>query len=244
MKNLIIETDPKSPVAEAYRTLRTNIQFSNIDKNIKSIVVTSPSAGEGKSTTISNLAVAFARTGKKVIVIDSDFRKSRIHKQFGIAGERGITNCLVNGHSYKEYVVHTSIDNLHIMPAGPTPPNPAELIGSRMMGQMIDSMKNDYDMVFVDAPPVGLVTDAALLSSMCEAVIMVCAVGHSDIKAVEHSKELLDNVKANILGVVMNKIPVNDTGYYKYHYYNYYTNYSNEGEAKKPGLLSRVFGGK
>lgn len=215
--------NPKSPVAEAYRTLRTNIQFSCIDKKVKTIVVTSAGPGEGKSTVASNLAVSITQADKKVLFIDCDLRKPKIHTFFRMRNGEGLTNILVKDLDYKEAINKINyIENFHVLTAGPIPPNPSELLGSKKMKGFIEKVKDEYDMVILDAPPVGMVTDAAILSTIVDGTIFVCAVGEANIEATKVAKNLLDKVNANILGVVLNKVPVKGGGYYKYHYYNYY----------------------
>lgn len=223
---IITYENPKSPVSEAYRTLRTNIQFSNIDKNIKSIVMTSTGPGEGKSTTSANLAVTMAQNNKKVLLIDCDFRKPRVHKYFGISNSKGVTSILSEDLDYKEVLHSTDIgSSLDVLTSGPIPPNPSELLGSKKMKSFLEMVEEDYDMVLIDSPPVGMVTDAAVLSTIADGVILVCAVGQAIIEAVQNAKALLQKVNANILGVVLNKVPVGEGRYYKYHYYSYYHHY-------------------
>ncbi len=222
---IITEKSPKSPVAEAFRTLRTNIQFSNIDKNIKTITITSSGPAEGKSTVITNLAVTMAKGNKKVLLIDADFRKPRLNAFFGLSRHIGVTNVLAEDIEYKEVVQQTDIENLDFLASGPIPPNPSELLGSNKMKEFVQKVKEDYDIVLIDAPPVGLVTDAAVLSTIVDGTILVCAVGQANIQAARNAKLLLEKVNANILGVVMNKVPVKGGGYYKYHYYQYHNAY-------------------
>ncbi|WIV12083.1 polysaccharide biosynthesis tyrosine autokinase [Proteiniborus sp. MB09-C3] len=217
-QELIANSTPKSPVSEAYRTLRTNIQFSNVDENIKSIVITSSSSNEGKSTIISNLAITVAQTDKKILLIDTDLRKPRIHEIFGISNSDGITNILSENLDYKAALISTGIGGLDILASGPIPPNPAELLGSKKMKDFLESVKDDYDMVLLDAPPVGLVTDATVLSAKCDGVMIVSAVGQSIINLAIDTKKLIQIVNGNILGVVMNKIPLKKGKYYNYHY--------------------------
>lgn len=230
-KELVVYKNPKSPISEAFRTLRTNIQFSNIDNDIKSIVITSSGPGEGKSTVISNLAITMAQADKKVLLIDADLRKPRINKVFNIANLSGLTNVLSENLDYKTIVVSTEVSNLEILTSGPIPPNPAELLGSNRMKSFLEKVGEDYDMVLIDAPPIGIVTDAAVLSTKCDGVILVCAVGQAMTNAAKNAKELLQKVNANILGVVLNKIPLSKGGYYKYHYYNYYESFYDDEAA-------------
>ncbi|MFA5524149.1 MAG: CpsD/CapB family tyrosine-protein kinase [Tissierellales bacterium] len=222
---LIAHSNPKSPTAEAFRTLRTNIQFSNIDKKIKTIVVTSSGPGEGKSTVISNLAVTMAQVYNKVIIIDADLRKPRVHRIFSVFNSDGLTTVLADRIDYKEAVKSAGIKGLDVLTSGPIPPNPAELLGSKRMKNFIEELSEEYDMILIDAPPIGIVTDAAVLSTICDGVILVCAVGQAVINAAVNAKNLLEKVNANILGVIMNKIPIDEGVYYKHHFYSYYQSY-------------------
>lgn len=222
-KNLITFKNPKSPISESYRTLRTNIQFSNIDKAIKTLLITSATPGEGKSTTIANLANTMAQANKKVLLIDCDFRKPTIHKKFQISNLHGLTNILVGEKELGEVInVHEDVDNLHILTSGPIPPNPAELLGSDRMKEILEELKTRYDMILIDTPPVGVVTDAAVLSTNVDGVVLVVAAKQTEIDVVKSAQDLLQKVNANILGVVMNKIDINERSYYKYRYYKYY----------------------
>lgn len=230
---IVTKENPKSPVSEAFRTLRTNIQFSNIDKNIKSIVITSSGPSEGKSTTVVNLAVTMAQNNKRVLLIDCDFRKPRVHKYFGISNIKGVTSILSEDLDYKEIVHSTGIgSSLDVLTSGPIPPNPSELLGSNKMKSFLEMVEEDYDMVLIDSPPVGMVTDAAVLSTIADGVILVCAVGQAIIEAAQNAKALLQQVNANILGVVLNKVPVGEGRYYKYHYYSYYHHFEEYVEEK------------
>lgn len=215
--------NPKSPVSEAFRTLRTNIQFSSIDKPINSLVITSTGPGEGKSTVSINIAVAMAQAEKNVLLIDCDLRKPSLHRTFTFNHLNGLTNILVEDMEYTDVLYEAEeIKGLHVIGSGPIPPNPAELLGSNKMKNFVEKMKNIYDMVILDAPPIGLVTDSAVLSTIVDGTILVCAVGEADINATKRAKELLDKVNANILGIVLNKVPINQGGYYRYHYSQYY----------------------
>ena len=219
----IISIDnPKSPIAEAYRTLRTNIQFSSFDKELKSIVVTSSGPGEGKTTTVCNLAVTMAQSGSKVLLLDCDLRKSQVHKYFGLNNSQGLTTILAKHLPLQEAIKQTNVIGLDILTSGPKPPNPAELVGSNAMKEFIQQMTHEYDRVLIDAPPVGVVTDAALLSTVADGSILVVAAGQVGIEAAQRAKSLLDKVNANIIGVLLNKIPIEGKGYYGYYYYHYY----------------------
>lgn len=225
--------NPKSPVAEAYRTLRTNIQFSSFDKDLKSIVVTSSGPGEGKTTTICNLSVTMAHSGSKVLLIDCDLRKSQVHKKFQLSNHQGLTNVLARQMPLEDALKQVGIEGLDILTAGPKPPNPSELLGSQAMKDFIKEVSQEYDRVLIDAPPVGVVTDGAILSTVVDGTILVVASGQVAIEAAKRSKELLEKVKANIIGVLLNKIPVDGRGYYGYYYSYYYNEDKPESKSGK-----------
>ncbi len=219
-ENILIQNNPKSPIAEAYRTLRTNIQFASIDKEVKTIVVTSSGASEGKTTTAMNLAVAFTHNDEKVLLIDSDLRKPRLHKKFEFENNSGLTNILLGkknlGECLKKY------EKLSILTSGPIPPNPAEILGSKKMKAFLDEIKSKYDRIIIDSSPIGFVTDSTLLSSFSDGTLLVVAAGQTDGKVALYAKEQLTRANANILGVILTKVPVKTKGYYKYHYASYY----------------------
>lgn len=236
MSKLIVNENPKSPISEAYRTIRTNIQFTSIDDDIKIITVTSAMAGEGKTTTIANLATAFAQTGKSVVLVDADLRKPAVHKMFDLPNLRGLTNAVIHDQPITDLVCDTNVENLKVLPAGPIPPNPSELLGSKSMKNLIANLSEAYDYVFIDAPPVAIVTDAAIIANMSHGVILVSVSGKTEIKNLQYAKKLLNNANANILGVVINKVPMDKKGFSKYNYYSYYQQY---GEDEKKGFFGR-----
>lgn len=218
-RGLVALRDPKSPIVEAFRTLRTNIQFSSIDKEIKVIALTSSGSGEGKSTVAANLASIIAQSDKRVLLIDADLRKPRIHEMFRTGNALGLTNVLVRGRDMKDVLyTYETLNNLQIITSGPVPPNPAELIGSNKMKEFIESIRDQYDVIIIDTPPVGLVTDSAVLSTLVDGIIMVAASGETNIDEITKGKESLDKVNANIMGVVLNKVPIDDS-VYGYGYY-------------------------
>lgn len=222
LKSLISLKNPKSRAAEAYRTLRTNIQFSSLDDEIKTLVVTSSGPGEGKSTVMANLAVTIAQSGKKVLLIDCDFRKPTVHKNFGLPNAEGLTNILAQNKKIEESVNVTNVPNLYIITSGPTPPNPAELLGTKRMKVVLNEFKQLFDIVLIDAPPVLAVTDAQILSTLSNGVIIVASYGQADKYALVKTKEYIEKVGGKVLGVVINKIPEESNGYYgKYYYYSY-----------------------
>jgi capsular exopolysaccharide synthesis family protein len=232
---IFILENPKSVISEAYRTLRTNIQFSSIDKDIKSIVITSAKSKEGKSSVASNLAYSLAESGKNVLLVDCDLRKPMVHRIFNISNLNGLTNILIGDKNLKDVLVeHDKRKELHILPSGPLPPNPAELLGSNRMKDFIDKVKKEYDMVIFDTPPIGFVTDSAIISTIVDGTIIVINVGETEIELAQHAVDLLKKVNANIIGVVLNKIPVKANRYYGYSYLQYEDYYhESEPENKK-----------
>lgn len=218
-----MEENPKSPVAEAFRTLRTNIQFSGIDKSIRSITVTSSKPEEGKSTVSVNMAITMAQSGNKVLLVEGDLRKPTVYQYFSINSLQGLTSVLVQGLDYREVIYKaTGIEGLDVITSGPIPPNPAELLGSDKMKDFVKEMEKVYDMVVIDTPPIGVVTDGAVLSTLVDGTLLVCASGEAEIEGARRAKDLLDKVNANILGVILNKVPVGGGAYYTYDYGGYY----------------------
>jgi len=222
IEKLITHNNPKSPISEAYRMLRTNIQFSSFDKPLKTILVTSTGPSEGKTTTVCNLAVTFAQSGSTTLVIDTDLRKPKVHKVFNTPNIRGLTNILVQKDDFQRMVNETAVENLYVLTCGAIPPNPSELLASNAMKSFIEQLRDKYDIILIDSPPVGTVTDAAILSTIVDGTILVAASGVVEIEGLKRSKELLDNVNANIIGVVLNKLDKTAKGNYYYYYYYYY----------------------
>lgn len=217
---MITHTDRKSPISEAYRTLRTNIQFSNVDRQMQTILVTSSAMSEGKTTTITNLAETFAQAGQRVLLIDADLRRPRVHKVFGASNQQGLTNVLALQVSLQDAVQIVGSD-IHMLSSGPLPPNPAELLGSNQMKQVMSLAKQQYDVILLDTPPVNVVTDAAVLSTEVDGVVLVVASGKTEIDGAKRAVKLLQAVNANIIGTVMTMMPVMKKGYYGYKYYSY-----------------------
>ena len=225
-KELIAHKDPKSPVSELFRTLRTNIQFMNSNKQLKTLLVTSTLPGEGKSWTASNLAVAFAQAGKRVVLIDADMRKGRLYNIFGVLPRPGLSNFLsgVNENNQESlnlinYLRETEVPNLYVMPAGNIPPNPSELLITPQMVGLLEELKEECDLIIIDGTPSKLVTDAVILSRIVDSTIIVTA--HNQTKKDDLEKVIRDikNVGGNIAGIVYNKVPVstkkvNETYYY------------------------------
>lgn len=216
---LITFTKPKDPIAEAYRTLRTNIHFSAMDNPYRAIMLTSAGPGEGKSTTLANLGVAMAQAGNKVLIVDCDLRKPVQHKVFELSNIKGITNVLVDHVSIDEAIQSSRVPDLSILTSGPIPPNPSELLGSERMKGLIEELKDQFDLVLFDTPPVVAVTDAAVLAAQLDGIILVLRSGVAKIDMAKQAKELLEKANGKIIGTVL--YGVNFSGE-DYHYYYYY----------------------
>ncbi|QAY67216.1 CpsD/CapB family tyrosine-protein kinase [Paenibacillus protaetiae] len=216
--NIIMDKNPKSPISEGYRILRTNLEFSLIDDKLQVIMVTSSTAGEGKSTTCANLAIAFAQAGKRVLLIDADMRKPTQHHIFSVSNRKGLTTILFHQQELQDAIQHTDIDNLTVVAAGPTPPNPSELLQSKRMESLLAALRDLYDVIIIDTPPIMLVTDAQLVASQSDGAVLVIDSGRVKRDAALKAKSYLEVVKAKIIGVVLNNIPVKDNDSYYYYY--------------------------
>ncbi|SHJ61483.1 capsular exopolysaccharide family [Clostridium cavendishii DSM 21758] len=212
----------KSREAEAFRTLRTNIQYSSLDEEIKTLVVTSSAPSEGKSTVISNLAVSMAQAGKKVLLVDCDFRKPTIHKKFALSNNNGLTNIIIGDAKIEECLKATETERLYVLTCGTIPPNPSEMLGSKAMRKYINDFKEIFDLILIDAPPVLAVTDAQLLAVNVDGVVLISSYGKTEKKAIIKSKELIENVGGKVLGVVLNMVPTKANEYYYSKYYGHY----------------------
>jgi len=217
-RRLIVHEEAKSPIAEAYRTLRTNIQFSKTEGELQILMFTSSGPGEGKSTTIANTAVALAQSGKQVILMDCDLRKPVLHKIFR-KKNRGLTNILVEEVSADAFIQDTEIENLRILTSGPIPPNPSELLGSKKMQELIDYLKTQADYLIIDAPPVIAVTDACVLASKVDGIALIVNSGTIRPEMAQKAKELLIKANGHILGVILNRVEIEEEDGYYYYYY-------------------------
>ena len=220
--SLITYTDPKSLNAEQFRTIRTNIEFAQLDRQMKSILVSSSIPAEGKSTVASNLGYAIAQTDKKVLIVDADLRKPTVHRTFKLNNEQGLTTLLANSElKFNQIVQHSRELNLYFLPSGPIPPNPSEILGSGRMTLLMQELSQYFDIVIYDAPPITAVTDPQILATKVDGVVLVVRQGYTRKEEVKKAKEALDNVNANLLGYVMNGKDVSDSaGYYAYYGYD------------------------
>ena len=233
-ERLITHLKPKSPISEAYRTLRTNITFSSAGKTRKTIMVSSSGPKEGKSTSISNLAITFAQMGNKTLLIDGDLRRPVLHKLFALEKQPGLTNVLVGRQDFKSTVKKIEgLESLEVLTCGVIPPNPAEILGSERMRELLESLKKQYDIILVDAPPIIAVTDPSILASMMDGVILIVRSGSSKKDAVLHAVEQMKRVEAPLLGLILNGIQASNAygSYYYYNYYHYY--YGQDGDKKR-----------
>ena len=226
-KEIIAYKNPKSPIVEIFRTLRTNIQFMNSQKSLKTILVTSTMPVEGKTWVASNLAVTFAQAGKKVVLIDADMRKGRLHKVFQISVTPGLSNYLSGIDEYGKksddnifkYIKQTEVENLYVIPTGHVPPNPSELLSSETTINMLEKLKEIFDIIIFDGTPCILVTDSIILSRIVDSTIIVASHKLTKKDNLKKLKKSIENVGGKIAGVVLNKVPVNIQKYRSSYYY-------------------------
>jgi non-specific protein-tyrosine kinase len=230
-KLLLANAQPKSSFAEAFRTLRTNIQYSAVDTPIKTLLITSAGPGEGKSTLASNLAVVMAQAGLRTLLVDADLRRPSVHKIFGLSNQEGLTKALVQDDlGLAGNLRLPDVENLRVLTSGPIPPNPSELLGSHRMAALLESLKQDADLIVIDSPPALAVTDASVLAGKVDGVILVVESGQTRRDMALKAKEQLQQVGAHVLGAALNKLSERTSGYYYYYYYNQYYA-SDEGAA-------------
>lgn len=251
-KELIVEKDPKSPISEVFRTLRTNIQFMNTNKNLKTLLITSTVPEEGKSLIAANLAATFAQANKRVVLIDCDMRKGRQHNLFGTSPRPGLSNYLSgissDGEETQEdlakYIRSTEVENLYLIPAGNIPPNPSELIASEKMINLLKDLEDVCDMVILDGTPSLIVTDSVILSRFVDSTIIVTAQNKTKIDDLNKVKKDIDNVGGKLAGVVINRIEVNAKQYQdRYYYYGHKSNMPTKTRKKtnyKPENLNSI----
>ncbi|WP_144554607.1 CpsD/CapB family tyrosine-protein kinase [Bacillus sp. X1(2014)] len=203
-KSLISYINPKSMISEQYRTIRTNIQFSSLEKAYRTLIITSPGFGEGKTTTTANLGVVMAQQGKKILIVDADLRKPMMHFIFKTENTTGLTNVLIQQTSLQEAIRKTKIEKLDILPSGPIPPNPAELLSSVSMKELMEQALEEYDVILFDSPPVNAVADTQILSNSGDGVVLVVNSGKTKRDSGIKALESLNSAKAKLLGVVLN----------------------------------------
>lgn len=239
-KELITQRDSKSPISEMFRTLRTNIQFMSTNKKMKTLLITSTVPGEGKSWVASNLAVTFAQAGNKVVLIDADMRKGRQYSIFGVSPKPGLSNFLIdadeNEHEkvkVKKYIRKTEIENLFLMPTGSIPPNPSELLVAPQMVELLGELKKIFDIIIIDGTPCELVTDSVILSSVTDSTLIVTAYKSTRKDSLDRIIKNIQNVGGNLVGVVINKMPMSARKYYGNYYNSIEENHSKVNKHKK-----------
>jgi capsular exopolysaccharide synthesis family protein len=230
---LITQYSPKSTASESYRGIRTSLLFSSADKPPKIILISSAGPSEGKTLTSTNLAITMAQAGSRVVIVDCDMRKPKVHKMFGIGRDKGMSSVLVSNdleEVLQDVIIHSDIPNLDVIPCGPIPPNPSEIIGSQKMSRIMEILQEQYDRIIVDSPPITAVTDSTVLAKFVDGVMLVVHAGVTPRQVVKTGLEQIQGVDANILGAVLNDVDTGKESYYYYQYYYYY--YGEDGEKK------------
>jgi len=240
---LIVQADPRSPRAESFRALRTNLQFVNLESASRCFVMTSSLPGEGKTTTTSNLAIAIAETGATVVVVDGDLRLPRLAETLGLEGAVGLTDVLIGRADVEDVLQPWGRGGLSVLPAGRIPPNPSELLGSHAMASLVTSLTTSFDYVLIDAPPLLPVTDAAILSKLTGGAIVVAAAGRTNKNELQSALLTLDRIGSRVLGIVMTMLPTKGPDAYGYgNYGNYYggtdLHPEDESGAHRPSMSS------
>ena len=231
--DLIININPKSMFTESIKSIRTNLQFASVDKELKVILLTSPEAGNGKSFVSANLAIAYAQEGKKVLIVDCDIRRGRQHEIFGVDNDPngGYSNLILN---YKEdvklsrYVIKTEVKNIDVIPTGPTPPNPVELLSSKNNESVMKELRKHYDIIVLDCPPVLGLSDAQVMTRHSDANVVVVSSNETPIELLEKTKKAFENANTKIDGVIINKASVKGSSYYSYYANSYYSKTENK----------------
>jgi exopolysaccharide transport family protein len=231
LEDLITVTQPKSTASESYRGIRTSLFFSAADNSPRVVLVTSAAPAEGKTMTAANVAVTMAQAGNRVLVIDCDMRRPRMHRMFNVPRDRGVSNVLVGNCSLEEAIIPSSVQGLDVLPAGPVPPNPSEMLGSQSMGKLFQALRGRYDRIIVDSPPITAVTDAVILARLTDGVLLVVRAGETHREIVKNGIALLQGASAHILGAILNGVNMGRDSYYYYQYYYYY--YGEDGDRKR-----------
>jgi|SRR5581483_12368286 len=214
---LITVSNPRSPIAEAFRTLRTNLEFSNLDKTLRAILVTSADAEEGKSTTLANLAVTIAQSGKRVILVDADLRRPTQNQIFGLKNNVGLSDMVRDDALLADPPLQeTTVPNLKVLTSGQLPPNPAEILGSKRMSEILAALQERADIVLFDAPPVLAVTDAAVLSNKVDGVLLILSAGKTKRENAKKAQAQLEKVNARVIGAVLNNVQADGRSQYYY----------------------------
>jgi capsular exopolysaccharide synthesis family protein len=216
--HLIALHNPKSPITEQYRLIRNNLHFSSVDKEVKSIVVTSPEPSDGKSTTAANLAVVLTQKGNRVLLVDTDLRKPTVHFTFNVSNMDGLTSVLTRDIELEEALHHTYISNLDILTSGPMPPNPSELLDSKAMEKVMEELKESYDYIVYDTPPILVVTDSQFLANKSDGVVLVISSGKTKKEVAIKAKGILEMANSQLLGIIVNGVKQKNGSNYSQYY--------------------------
>src|SRR5262249_18647087 len=228
---LYVQRQPKSAVAECCRAIRTNLLFMSPDQPFKTMLVTSSGPQEGKSTAVASLGIAMAQSGNRVLVVDTDMRRPRLHKAFGVANEVGVTSLLVSESSVDASLKSTEVPGLFVLPCGPIPPNPAELLHTQTFSELLKRLSAKFDRVILDSPPLAAVADAAILGTQVDGVVLVVKARHTPREMAIRGVRSLQDINAKIFGVVLNNVDLEDPKYGDYYYaYRRYGYYQSEGK--------------
>lgn len=217
MRHLITKLNPRSPISEQYRTIRTNLQFSSVDEDLRSILITSAGPGAGKSITSANLAVTYGQQGLKTLLVDADLRKPTVHYTFRLNNLTGLSNVLIGSSTLEDAIEKSDVDNLDILSCGPIPPNPAELLASKKMEEILHHANRLYDMVIFDMPPALAVADAKIMANIVDGTLVVIRSKVTNIEEAERTVEMFKDSKARLLGTVLNDREKSDSNYYYYY---------------------------
>lgn len=236
-EDLVTVAQPKSTASEAYRGIRTSLFFSAADNAPRTVLITSAAPSEGKTMTAANVAVTMAQAGNRVLIIDCDMRRPRVHRMFNVQRDRGVSNVLVGNCPLAEAIIPSAVPGLDVLPAGPVPPNPSEMLGSQSMVKLFQTLRERYDRIIVDSPPITAVTDAVILSRLADGVLLVVRAGETHREIIRNGVELLKAANAHILGAILNGVDMGRDSYYYYQYYYYY--YGEDGERKRKAKRKR-----
>jgi protein-tyrosine kinase len=216
--SLVTKDYPSSVIAEQFRTVMTNISYTNVNHDIKNLMITSSDPSEGKSTFAANLAITYAKQGRNVVLVDADMRRPTAHKSFKLSNQVGLSSVLSGNASVESAVQYTNIQNLNIITSGPIPPNPSALLGNNVIKSILNKYNNDNDLVILDVPPVNTMTDASIVGAIADATVLVIPQGIAEKKPTKLAIEQLNKVNANIIGAVMNRVENNNSNNYYYYY--------------------------